>query len=451
MKTEADAIQRRDANYESAYIYRLPSELLNLIFTFLFLLGENALSPIRPNPTTTVHVTPILVVRWVSVWFRKVASQHTFWLDDELKVIDFLNNYDCPLYTFRLPSGYLEILLDDDDLCNWLQRRLWWNFARTNVIIGVSEKQPSFFRNARAIVLTYYRDEMPLHKLGLFVSLTVLYISPVDQLDLDAIATFCPLLQRLEILDMDQFEGSVAPLQNLTHLDIFMISHSDAPNSCPFSSLLPFHSANVLTRLELFIPEDSAISFDSFISNPFDAFVTLTDLTISTFHLKLYELVSSTRTTSIVTLDFKLDIDESDAEFAPSIIPEMLSANSLKNLRNLTIGGQLFPEDKFLEVYELLDLTTLARFQYLQYLNLDFPVPSSWWRDFENLRSLEFLRVCIDLGKYGMGGFDRDEIAVAGEKLIASIFANRDRKLHVVVQQWFKVWEPSVTIFDDWF
>ena len=452
MKTDADAFQRGNANYETAYIYRLPNELLNLIFTFLFLplLGENALSPIRPNPTTTVHVKPILVVRWVSVWFRKVASQHTFWLDNQLDIIMFLSNYGCsPLYTFRLPKGYLEILLDDDDLRNWLQQRLSWNFLRTNDIVGVSEKQPSFFRNATGLSLTHYHNEMPLHKLGLFVSLTTLFIGPMDPLDLDAIAAFCPLLQRLEFEEMDLFEGSVVPLQNLTHLDILMIYHSDAPNSCPFSSLLPLHSANVLTRLDLYIPEESAVSFDSVISNPFDAFVTLTDLTISTFNLKLYELVSSTRTTSIVTLDLKLDIEEDRAEFVSSLLPEMFSATSLQNLRSLTLCGEPFSEDDLLEVYELLDVTTLTGFKYLQYLDLNFSLPCSWWRDFENLRSLEFLRVWIDLEEYAMEGFDCDEIVATGERLCASTFANRDRKLRVVVKEWAAL--PPATIFDDSF
>ena len=454
-KTDADAeaIQPRNANLETAYIYRLPNELLNLIFTFLFLL-EDALCPIRPNPRTTVHVKPILVVRWVSVWFRKVASQHTFWLDDKLDIIHCLSNEDSSpqLHVFKLPSGYLGILLNDNDLRNCLQQRSKWTFYNTNDLIGVLNNDPSFFRNTPSLEFNRFHryNYMPLRKLGLFVSLTSLLIRPLDPVNLDRIAAYCPLLKSLELEGLDKFKGSLAPLQNITYLNVFMSMGSEAPYSCPFSSIIPLHSANILTHLILLIPSyDSAISFESITSNPFDAFVTLTHVTISIFNPELYEFVADARTTSIVSLKLVLDLHKSDAEFASSILPEMLSANSLKNLRSLT----LLAEDP--SVYELidnlLDSTTLAGFQYLQDLDLDFPVPTAWWSDLENLRSLEFLRVCVDLEKYGMGGFDRDEIAVAGKKLIASIFANRDRKLRVVVKQRVKVWEPSVTIFDDWF
>jgi hypothetical protein len=448
---DADAIQRRNAHLETAYIYRLPNQLLNLIFTFLFL--ENALCPIRPNPRTTVHVKPILVVRWVSVWFRKVASQHTFWLDDKIDIINFLSNeYDSwpRLHVFKLPSGYLEILLNDADLRNCLQQRSKWTFYNTMDLFRVLINDPSFFRNTPSLEFNHFRYHMPLRKLGLFGSLTSLLIRPLDSVDLDTIAACCPLLKSLELEGLDKFKGSLAPLQNITYLNVFMSIGSKAPHSRPFSSIIPLHSTNVLTHLILLIPRyDSALSFESITSNPFDSFVTLTHLTISTFNPDLYEFLADTRTTSIISLKLELDLHKSDVEFASSILPEMLSANSLKNLRSLTLLADDSSAHELID--ELLDVTTLAGFQYLQDLDLDFPLPTAWWSELENLRSLELLRVCIDLEKYGMGGFDRDEIAAAGKKLIASIFANRDRKLRVVVKQRVKVWGPPVTIFDDWF
>src|SRR5271155_1855975 len=63
-----------------AYIYRLPNEVLHMIFNFLFALGKR--SPFPNDALLIVDVGPILTVRWVCSWFRKIASHHPIWLDD---------------------------------------------------------------------------------------------------------------------------------------------------------------------------------------------------------------------------------------------------------------------------------------------------------------------------------------------------------------------------------
>src|SRR5277367_4057413 len=446
-------MQRRDANTETAYIYRLPTELLSLIFTFLFLF-KNAVAPVRPNPNTTVYIKPQLVVRWVSVWFRKVGSRHMFWHDNDLDVIQFLSNDDIQDLVngepppFKLPNGYLEILLNDDDLRYSLQHRSGWKFHNPIDLVRLSQKEPYFFRNTQSLFFNYYIDDMPLNVLDLFVSLTSLFIGVMEPpLDLDAIVKFCPLLKSLEIERLDEFDGSLAPLQNITYLSIAMDSQCESP----FSSLIPFNSGNILTHLILYIPNDSSVSFESLTSNPFDALVNLTDLELLNFNPGLFELVANTRITSIVNLKVTIFVCEEDAEIAESAHLRMFSAASLKGLRSLTIEGDEFGDYDDLEPtpYDLVDMNILAGFHYLEYLDLDFAFPRDWWSGFGNMRNLEVLRVWIDLEEYGMAKVDYDEIIATGKGLCASIFANRHRKIRVVAREWGT--RPPVTIFDDWF
>ena len=170
---------------------------------------ENALCPIRPNLKPQVYVKPHLVVRWVSVWFRKVASQHVFWLGGGLDISLFFrkNLSNSP------PHGCLAILLNDSDLRNWLLQRSRWNFRQPKDIVEVLEKEPSFFRNTQHLYLRYCHDHIRLHTLGILVSLTRLDIVAMGPLNLDAIAEFCPFLNILDLeLRNGKFEGSLAPL-----------------------------------------------------------------------------------------------------------------------------------------------------------------------------------------------------------------------------------------------
>jgi hypothetical protein len=287
--------------------------------------------------------------------------------------------------------------------------------------------------------------DIPLHKLGLFVSLTCLHISiQHPRVDLDAIATFCPLLQILTLAEFYQFQGSLAPLLYVRFLKLFMQHpETDGPAS-PFASLLPIHSANVLTHLDLDIPMDSAVSLESMTSNPLDVFVNVTDVKLSTINSRIVELFADARSTSIVDLQLELSLDA-----LPSVVPRMLSATSLMGLRRLTVSDDKFCSFDTEDFYNLVFITTLVGLQYLEYLDISFPFPSEWWSEFESMRSLEFLCVWVDLEEYDWEELDCDEKTEAVKELCGPIFSNRDRKIRVVVKEWDA--EPWVTIFDDWF
>ena len=98
-------------------IYRLPNELLLLIFTLVLLPDGNPyhanLVPIPPY-SPRGHVNPILVLRWVSTWFRKIASDPTFWVHDDFDIRSMLPVVGGKV--LKNSAQYIQTLLDDDSL-----------------------------------------------------------------------------------------------------------------------------------------------------------------------------------------------------------------------------------------------------------------------------------------------------------------------------------------------
>jgi hypothetical protein len=95
-RQRTSAVTTPKANSTVPPIYRLPNEVLLLIFILVLLPDGNPhyanLVPIPPYPTTRGDVKPILVLRWVSIWFRKIASHPTLWLHDDFDIRSIRGN-----------------------------------------------------------------------------------------------------------------------------------------------------------------------------------------------------------------------------------------------------------------------------------------------------------------------------------------------------------------------
>src|SRR5271163_3151696 len=65
----------------TVHIYRLPNELLELIFSFLF--ASSKYTEFRNDANAPILVPSVLVVRWVCAWFRKLASYHPIWVEGD--------------------------------------------------------------------------------------------------------------------------------------------------------------------------------------------------------------------------------------------------------------------------------------------------------------------------------------------------------------------------------
>jgi hypothetical protein len=298
MKRRARAKAKTNNPKSIGYIYRLPNELLHLVFTFLFL-SEDTWESRSP---TAIFGERVLVLRWVCAWFRTIASQHNRWLEDDF---DFQELFPPPKKN-RLPAKYVisgstSTLLDDRTLRSCLGRRSSWNFSSDQVFFAVQEMGSSFLRNTRRLQVKDVGYGLPLMmtKFGVFTSLTSITITiPVSEevaINLDAIAQLCPLLEDVALYSLCRYMGSLEGLQHVTSLSVELAdSWGDWFEMLGFTDLLPVDSASCLTRLSFRIQRDSPLYFN-LEDNPFDSFVALTDLTIHEFHPGLFQQITTTK------------------------------------------------------------------------------------------------------------------------------------------------------------
>src|SRR5271170_3459674 len=270
-KVEANAIQlaARHGAKSTAYIYRLPNELLHLIFTFLFASQDESI-PFQPGPRGPVYVKTVLVMRWVCAWFRKIAIDHSIWLHRNYSDLqEFVPcRYGPPLRSrefIQTREPFLHVLLQDDDLCNCLRPTLEWNFSVFVDFRAVTNRTPSFVSSARKVSIENIDMNLALVIRGLrvFTSLTSLHLNFETEhgfdytLDLDAVARSCPLLEEITLLGdfgLNGFRGSLAPLQHVKEICILAPRASHIDDIPHLSSLVPINSAHCLTTLTFHTP-----------------------------------------------------------------------------------------------------------------------------------------------------------------------------------------------------
>lgn len=435
------------------YIYQLPNEILYLIFTFLFDLFEddNVWVPIQPD-NVEVRVHPILNLRWVCVWFRKVATRHTLWLEDSMDIPVSLLNYGVLDKTTVLYDGFLKTFLYDADLRSSLRERSTWNLSSTEDFSALLANGPDLY--AKTQNLTFVQLEtIPVRRLASFTGLTSLSISGLTSLDLDAIVMACPMLKKFQVRGIDAFTGSLSPLRTITNLDIQLDECSPRiAKTFPFLWLLPISSVHCLTHVTLSIPEVSILYYSSSpVLNPLEPFVNVSDLTTIVnphFDPALLELIARAAL-PISTLKLLAFADWDDPiNSQRDALLNMLCGPSFTNLKNFTLEGDMFQDD----IVNLRVPVTLCSLHYLEYLDLvAFPMPSAWWTEFEKMRSLEFLRFWIDPKKYDIYEWPTEEIIAGGKRMCVSIFGNRDRRIHVIVNEWGVQSGEKETLIDDWF
>src|SRR5271154_2122092 len=266
-KFDANAIQLAAGQTaeSTAYIYRLPNELLHMIFNFLFLPGPTSPPYYRPSRERPVHV-----VRWVCAWFRQVASHHKFWLYERNA-----NPASIPLD----PSG-IRIYLGDDVLREWLRHKTIWEFTDVEDFVAVMETGgSSLVSNIRGVTFEDVKNEdipMAIRGLSDFTSLTYLCIwcpfhGPCT-LDLDAIARSCPLIEEALLCQVGTFSGSLASLQHVVRFRFDFHLIPDEGTSYSLSSVLPFNSADRLTHLDIELSDPLPKLYDESTLSPLDSF-----------------------------------------------------------------------------------------------------------------------------------------------------------------------------------
>ena len=437
-RLEPGEIVTTDNQPSTAYICRLPNELLSLIFTFLFLMPTAGI-PIRYYETITLYVKPSVGLRWVCSWFRKVVSHHPYWLEDQFDVVEFLPRlYNYPLGPKTSLRNVVETFLNDKDLRSCLQQRSTWDFARADVLFAMYEKNESMFNDTQTLQLSQL-PELPsvINRLDLFPSLTNLSIvnrpRTNSTTDFGAIARLCPQIRRLTLWGFENFEGSLSSLQYVSNFAISFDTRWTSLDQAttPLSRLLPMNSVNCLTRLRIHIPEVSPLQLDP-TENPLDNFVKLKDLEIHESDPVIFELIARAKI-SIDTLRVERDAIYSFANHAPLHEAEagllhLLSAPCVKRLRSLTLAGDQFYNFDFSRVWDV------TPFLHLEVLVLDFAVQNISGCGFERIKKLKSLCVWMYVGLDTDEDHQRAEIVSEIQQTFLGIFGNRPPETIVIVK-----------------
>jgi hypothetical protein len=381
----------------TAYICRLPNEVLRMIFNFLFDLGKR--SPF-PNDADQRYVSPVVTVRWVCSWFRKIASHHPIWLDDRYSDLSsFLPSVSGKFIKNR--GQFLETLLDDDDLCNCLRRREAWEFTASADFLAVTKRKPSLVNNTRTVRLLDIDADLPavINEIGVFTSLTTLTIGVNYNLrlvscfvDLSAIARSCQLLRKLELYGEIRFCGSLSTLRNVEELTIDNLPPC-LDRSCPFISFLPVESSHCLSRLHFQIRMDIN-EYEHPASNPFDSFPNLTSLYIDISNPEVLDFIADARFSLIelTIVGMILDNDPNIGNHGPLALSRLLSATSLKSLKRFIFEDLAHEDYRFEDSH----ISAMAALEDLEHVYLEVRIPVASWFVLASPRKLKYLCASVD-------------------------------------------------------
>ena len=411
--------QPSTADQSTAYIYRLPNEVLHLTFTFLFHLDESVAFPHRTNDP--VWINPVLIVRWVYAWFRRIASQHPIWLDtrySDLSALSPCRYNDGEREIVGYTGRFIQVLLDDDLLREYLEQKSRWKFSAPNDFGVVVEKAPSLVSHIWSVELERMDRDIRwmLRTLASFTSLTRLSIRSgesedlfsdvMDLIDLDTIAYSCPQLEDITLGSMGYFCGSFANLQHIKTLCIEeapAITHSD--EKCNLIPLLPFNSARSFSSLTFLCRLYSNLQYNSTTTNPFGPFTQLTTIKMLSINPETLDFIADA--------EFQLlDLTLIACPERPEAALRMLYATSFRILKRLRFE---VPDLKFQQTH----FSALGKLEYLEWLSLDIFMPKVWWFELAGFKRLKRLAAYIVRSEFEQredGFVDLDEFILTIKK-----------------------------------
>jgi len=424
MKADAGHINRPSIaateDQSTAYVYRLPNELLQLTFTFLFHQDESVHITQRRSKDR-IKVKPVLIVRWVCSWFRSIASQHSIWLDpqySDLSAIFPCRHGNSGPVDIRDVVGYngkyIEALLDDDLLRHHLKRKSEWKFSAASEMRVVAQRDSSLISHIKSVELEDMEKDIRwiILDMTLFTNLTKLTIrrsnshlfEVKDLTDLDTIAYACPLLEDIS-LALGDFHGSLAPLQNVKTV---YIEESSAikytREDCNLVPLLPLQSARVFnsfTFLSRLYPNEY-YSRRSKTKTPFDPFQELSTIEICSKEPEILDFIANSKF-QLHNLTLVACADRPDA------VLRLLCATSLRNLKTLSFKA---PDLKIQQSHIL----ALGNLEYLESVSFQMCLEKVWWYElagFKRFRKLAAYIMESEFDKKVDGTENLDEFILA--------------------------------------
>jgi hypothetical protein len=381
------------------HIDRIPNEILRLILSFVagdVTEPENEITLTSPSGTES-YFQCILVARWVSRRFRMIANELGFWHNDKFHIVDFLFLQD---HRPCRQAQYISTLLGDDHLVACLNRKCSWTFSNLESFYEIVARIPDLPRNTRTVVLEWFPEGIGfvIYRLATFTAVTELRIqfdlfndenSPMVELDLDALSESLPLLETLDLNNLQTYSGTLAESANLHTFRVELSFRGEAIFS---PSLLPINSAQRLKSLAIRMNDRH---IHPITHEHFDPFVNLADLRLPfVWSLGCDILTHGKFTLTSLSIYYVPD----DDPLAENVLP-IFSAQSVKFLRQLdfdTTRG-LRPVHLAPEVADQLT-SALLNLRSLEVLAWKVHCRTSWfkrWAPLRNLRSVTLARQFI--------------------------------------------------------
>ena len=382
-----------------SYFDRVPNEILSLILSFVAFppdplpYSPDSLQQLSKHPRP-IMLEPIFVIRWVSRRFRIIANELDLWRDDLFLFTNGLSVSTLhPLQQARLVRNWLH----DAAFVRTLLNRRRWNFNSLDVFYAIVTELPEVFRLTESITFAYFPDgvNIAITRLDQFSQLSVLRIfvseDVEDPIDLGLVATACPLLHTLVLLQLRDYYGSLEHAFNLELLSIHF-QQKNNHNAVLSSLLFPVHSAETLTSFDLTSKE-----FDNHdVSSDFlDPYVNLKDLELAPLTPEFCTAISQARFT-LTDLYLKFAPEEADADKVDKM-KEMLSAESLRFLTMLSFDldcrncDETDEEVAGNEVWGDMITSAIVKLRYLKELELTMGMRASWFDRFSRLKNLKSL------------------------------------------------------------
>jgi hypothetical protein len=401
----------------NAYIYYLPTELLDLIMRFLFAL----------------HPESMIAVRRVCRWFRRIADLHEYWQTG----FDFRNILPAPRSKDR-STQLIHLLLGDEHLRDCLSRKTEWEFFEVHDFLAALISMPTIIGITEQIIFKniYHGQSEVLFRLRAFDRLTRLtFHTRGEPFNLDLIAIVCPVLEFLDISVQARqpvVHGSLRSVKTLKNLRFKVCELAGGRADLPFlEPFLPVNSANILTHLSINLYCKNKIETGG---DPLGQFVNLIDLQIYNYSRRFEELVA-TANISLKFLYIRFGPPVSASTSTRSWFLRMFSALSLKNLTHLKIN---LGRSQFKVTEPLIEAITHLNFiEQLEFKNFKFR--REWISYLAHMRSLLRLSASIDKEQFqevdgsGQGRLDADGLKQAIQNDFISVFTPRFARPRIAV------------------
>ena len=335
----------------------------------------------------------MLVLRVVSSRFRRIVNNYSeFWYRDDLDISSYLprdTNDDC--WALR-QTQWLRILLCDQVLVQFLGYKEGWTFPTLVGFLSVCDRVPRIQQNARRIDLHFIDSGIciALYKLASFQYIQKLRVELHHEvISLDMISESCPLLEELELCDLEAFEGNLSGHTHLNRLSISFFKY----NRRLTSSLVPFNSTKTLTSLCLL--RCNSVSRRNLNENPLNYFINLTHLEVSPLCQDLCSLLCTATNIKLIRFIATFDSRWGGEPTVDKVIAVFCSS-CLEQLEELEIkvDAETNELNDYFSQYSPILRVVRSQLRTLQTAKFDMGLDISWCSylgTLLNLKSLQWL------------------------------------------------------------